>query len=148
MARSDYTPLYNTRLYARLSSGVSAYAGHRVHGYDFTNEQPVKGAAVYYMRYVPHDWSQDVCVNICTQLRKAMKPGYSKLLVNEWIIPEDNPSMFMTSMNLTMMVATGGMERTENLHRYYLEKAGLTVTGIFRPGDNVSESVIEAMLIE
>ena len=52
--------------------------------------------------------------------------------------------MHMSAMDLGMMFATGGMERTERLHREYLERAGLKVTGVFMPGDNLREGVIEA----
>jgi demethylsterigmatocystin 6-O-methyltransferase len=112
--------------------------------HDFTTEQPIKGARFYYLRYVPHDWSQEFNIHLCTQICKAMTPGYSRLIVNEWIVPEVGASMFMTAMDFNMLNANGGMERTEALHREYLEKAGLQVTGVYRPDDDVSEGVIEA----
>jgi hypothetical protein len=72
-----------------------------------------------------------------------MKPGYSKLIVNEWVVPEVGATRFMTSQDMNMMNVSGGMERTESLHREYLEKAGLKVNQIFHPGDKISEAVIE-----
>lgn len=83
-------------------------------------------------------------MNLFAQLRKAMDPGYSKLIVNEWIFPDVGPSVFMTAMDVHMMAVSGGMERSEAQHRDYLEKAGLKITGIFYPGDKISEAVIEA----
>lgn len=102
------------------------------------------GARLYYLRYVPHDWTQEINIHLCTQLRNAMKPGHSKLIVNEWIIPEVGPTKFMTAGDFNMMSGSSGMERTEALHREYLEKAGLKITKIFDPGDHISEAVIEA----
>lgn len=73
-----------------------------------------------------------------------MEPGYSRLIVNEWIIPESAPSKFMTAQDLNLMSVQGGMERTLALHREYLEKAGLKITNVFWPEDGISEAVIEA----
>jgi len=38
----------------------------------------------------------------------------------------------------------GGWNELRRLHREYLEKAGLHVTGVYRPDHDVSEGVIEA----
>jgi hypothetical protein len=45
-----------------------------------------------------------------------MKPGYSRVLVNEWVVRERNPSRFMTIGDMNMM-SVGGVERTEKQHR-------------------------------
>ncbi|KAL9083256.1 MAG: hypothetical protein Q9165_008609 [Trypethelium subeluteriae] len=115
--------------------------------HNILNEQPIKGARLYYLRYVPHDWPQDVCVKFVTRLRQAMIPDYSRLIVNEWVVPTKGASKFMTAQDLNMMSIGGGMERTEELHRDCLERAGLKITGIWHAGDNISESVIEAQVM-
>jgi hypothetical protein len=92
-----------------------------------------------------HDYECHHDVKILTNLRKAMKPCYSRLLVNEWIIPEQKVSRFMTIEDMNMMVH-GGMERTEKQHRDLLEAAGLKVSNIYYANDSFSESVIEAMV--
>ena len=104
----------------------------------------VIGARLYYLRYIAHDWPQEFNVALFTQLRKAMPPGYSRLIVHEWVLPETGASKFMIAQDLNMMSISGGMERTERLHREYLEKAGLKIAKIYHPGDVISESVIEA----
>ena len=73
-----------------------------------------------------------------------MKPGYSRLIVHEWIVPDIAPSKFMTAQDFNMMNTGGGMERTLALHQEYLENAGLKITKVYNPGDGISESVIEA----
>jgi hypothetical protein len=93
---------------------------------------------------VPHDWSQEFNIHLCIQIRKAVTPGFSRLIVNEWIVLEVGASMFVTAMDINMLNANGGMERTEALHGEYLEKAGLHVTDVYRLDDDVSEGVIEA----
>jgi hypothetical protein len=77
-------------------------------------------------------------------IQKAMKPGYSKVIINEWIIPERGATKFLATQDLNMMSFGGGMERTKRQHQDYIEKAGLRISGIWIPDDNVSECVIEA----
>ena len=73
-------------------------------------------------------------------------PGYSKLLINDWVIPENNPTPLMTSMDLNMMSFGGDEERTKARHEDYIAKAGFKINGIFDPEDGVSEAIIECEL--
>ncbi|KAJ5488051.1 O-methyltransferase family 2 [Penicillium expansum] len=34
-----------------------------------------------------HNWSDDVCEIILARVKEAMKPGYSRLLINENVVP-------------------------------------------------------------
>ncbi|KAL9108566.1 MAG: hypothetical protein Q9227_006652 [Pyrenula ochraceoflavens] len=112
--------------------------------HDFRNPQPIKGARVYYFRFVMHDWPQQHAIDICAQTRKAMQPGYSKLILNEYIVPDVGATRRITNEDMNMLNGGSGMERTEALHRDCLEKAELKITGIFYPGDRISAAVIEA----
>ena len=73
-----------------------------------------------------------------------MKPGYSRLIVNEFVVPAVGATFLMAAQDLNMMSFGGGMERAGALHRDCLEKAGLRVVKIYEPGDRISECVIEA----
>ena len=100
---------------------------------------------MYYLRLVIHDYDFDRNIVILKHLRDAMVPGYSRLLINDWIVPERGASRFMTAQDINMM-SLAGIERTEKQHREQLEAAGLSISKIFRPNDTISESVIEAVL--
>jgi hypothetical protein len=54
--------------------------------HDFWTEQPVRGADVYYFRWIFHDWSDSLSVRILRQLVPALKVG-AKVLVNDICIP-------------------------------------------------------------
>jgi SAM-dependent methyltransferase len=54
--------------------------------HDFFLEQPVKGADVYLLRLVLHDWSDKYCHKIITALIPALKPG-AKVVINDRVIP-------------------------------------------------------------
>ena len=74
-----------------------------------------------------------------------MKRGYSKLLLNEFILPDRGATLFPTGLDLNMMAMHAGMERTEKQWSLLLEKAGFKIIKFWRPeGDG--EGVVEAML--
>ncbi|PQE07105.1 O-methyltransferase family 2 protein [Rutstroemia sp. NJR-2017a BVV2] len=114
--------------------------------HDFTKEMPIKGARIYYLRYISHDWPQKVLIQVLSHIREAMTPGYSKVIINDWVVPTQGASKFMTAQDLNMMAIGGGMERTKALHEEYLTGAGLKISGIWKADDDISESVIECEL--
>ncbi|ROT36501.1 S-adenosyl-L-methionine-dependent methyltransferase [Sodiomyces alkalinus F11] len=113
--------------------------------YDFHTEQPVKGARAYYMHSVLHDWTDEVCGSILAQVTAAMKPGYSKLLINENVIPGTDADWQATALDLVMMTLFSSKERTDADWRRLLGKAGLKIVNIWGKGEGV-ESLIECEL--
>ncbi|WYZ42097.1 hypothetical protein EsH8_V_000992 [Colletotrichum jinshuiense] len=113
--------------------------------YNFHTEQPVKGARAYYMRSVLHDWTDEVCSNILARVTAAMKPGYSKLLLNENVIPPTGADWQTTALDMVMMTIFASRERTEEQWRNLLEPAGLRIFKIWSRGEGV-ESLIECEL--
>ena len=79
-------------------------------------------------------------------MASAMTPGYFKILINEWVVPLQNPTSFQTIMDLTMMCIWASGERTERQRKATIESVGLKITNIYEPGDNMSESIIEVAL--
>jgi hypothetical protein len=48
----------------------------------FSPQQPVRGAAAYFLRHILHDWSDEYCIRILSPVVDAMLPGgASRLLV-------------------------------------------------------------------
>ncbi|KAL9116664.1 MAG: hypothetical protein Q9187_006812 [Circinaria calcarea] len=81
--------------------------------HDFLRLQPLKGARAYYFRNVLHDWSDEMCHTILTETRQAMVPFYSKLLINQWVVPTRHSTRFMKFQDLNMMALLAVMERME-----------------------------------
>ncbi|TGO73651.1 hypothetical protein BELL_0344g00120 [Botrytis elliptica] len=104
---------------------------------------PVKGALLYYLRYISHDWPQADMIQILNHIRRAMKPVYSKVIINDWIVPADGASKLMTAQDLNMMATGGGMKCIQALHEKYIAAAGLKIRGIWKADDDISESVVE-----
>ncbi|KAF2462880.1 S-adenosyl-L-methionine-dependent methyltransferase [Lindgomyces ingoldianus] len=99
--------------------------------HDFFTEQPVK-----------------TCVKILSMLRPSLKPGYSKLLIHELIVPETGASTWAAVQDINMMSLAGVAERTEKDWKSLIHAAGLAVENIYRATDGVSESVIEVVVEE
>lgn len=75
----------------------------------------------------------------------ALKKGYSRVLFNEIVVSEEQPTLADTSMDMMMLAHFAVRERTETAWRGILAKARLTITKIYAyPG--VAESLIEAVL--
>ena len=74
-----------------------------------------------------------------------MKPGFSKLLISEFVLTDTETALFPASLDLQMMGLHAGMERSESQWRALLSEAGLEVVRIWRRGLG-EESVIEARL--
>ncbi|KAI1655997.1 hypothetical protein F4813DRAFT_364995 [Daldinia decipiens] len=55
------------------------------------------------MHSVLHDWPDEQCVEILTQLCKSMEPGYSKMLINENVIPPQHTYWKATALDIIMM---------------------------------------------
>ncbi|KAI1333028.1 sterigmatocystin 8-O-methyltransferase [Xylariaceae sp. FL0255] len=117
-----------------------------VKSYNFFTEQPVKGARAYFYHHILHDWSDEACLEILEPVVKAMKPGYSKLLLHEMIMPAQKASSFHAMLDLAMMVFNGGMERTEKQWVALLEKAGLEVVKVWLPTQEDADGIVEAVL--
>ncbi|RGP70195.1 hypothetical protein FSPOR_4095 [Fusarium sporotrichioides] len=110
--------------------------------YDFFTEQPIKGARAYYMHSVLHDWSDETCLEILAQIKAAMKPGYSRLLINENVIPYTGAQWEATALDIMMLTLLASRERTQENWESLLARAGLKVLNIWTVANGV-ESVIE-----
>lgn len=85
-------------------------------------QQVPSGGDVYLMKNILHDWNDSQCVEILTNLRKAMSPE-SRLVLVEALVG-DTPSA-ADFMNLHMLVMNGGKERTKAEFQHLLAHAGL-----------------------
>lgn len=113
--------------------------------YDFYTEQPVKGARAYFMHSVLHDWPDETCLKILANITAAMKPGYSKLLINENVIPDTGAHWETTALDIMMLTLLSSRERTRENWEDLLGKGGLKIEKIWS-ARNGAESLIECVL--
>lgn len=116
--------------------------------HDFFSYQPMRGAEVYFMRYILHDWPDDECVTILSHLCDAMSPT-SKLLIVDKVLntsvgsdrmkpaPLPLPANYGVAQafgnlhDLAMMACHNGMERTPEMLEAVAQRAGLKITKIW-----------------
>ena len=103
------------------------------------------GARAYYLRNILHDWPDNKCVEILSKIAPAMKKGYSKILLNEFVLPDQGASLIATQVDMTMMVVLAGAERTKSQFEVLVDAAGLKLTKIW--GDDPdTERILEIEL--
>jgi hypothetical protein len=102
------------------------------------------GFDVYIMSHIIHDWSEEECLTILGNCKKAMKPG-SRLLIVEMVLPEGNVFHPGKMTDMIMLTIPGGQERTTTEYRELLAKAGFRLERVV--GTNSAASVVEAVVV-
>lgn len=96
------------------------------------------------MRSILHDWSDQKCHEILENIAAAMKPGYSKLLLNEWVLPDMGVPLYPALLDINMMALLSGMERTKTQWKELLSSVGLTIVKFWEIGPE-DEGLIEVV---
>lgn len=107
---------------ALLKAGVMDRC--RIVGGSFLDAIPV-GADVHVLKHVLHNWDDQHCIRILTNLRSAIADGGS-LLILEDVIPADNlaSGLSVVMLDIHMLVVHGGRERTLAEYEKLLAAAG------------------------
>ena len=99
-----------------LSDRCSYLAG------DMFREVPRSDA--YIMKMILHDWSDNECVKILSNIQKAAPAG-GRVLIVEHVIQGPETPHFSKLFDIHMMCALTGRERTEREYAELLNKSGL-----------------------
>jgi hypothetical protein len=110
-------------------------------GGDFFQTIP-SGADAYLLKFILHDWEDHKCAQILTSCRAAVRGGAKLLLVESVLPPDGGPLTEAVFSDITMIVHTGGRERTEAEYASLLKAAGFRLTRVVPT--RVMQSVIEA----
>lgn len=95
-----------------------------------------------------HDWPDKVCVDILTRVKEAMKPGYSRLLINENVIPPTGAYWEASALDMMMLTLLSSRERSQDQWYSLIEdQAGLKISHIWCPRNGV-ESIIEVERVD
>lgn len=97
--------------------------------HSFFEPQPVKGAAVYFLRMIMHDYSDEYAIKILRPLVQAMSPDSRIVLMDQLmpstvgLLPYDVERMMRTT-DLQMMALTNAKERDEDEWKDLVSRAG------------------------
>ncbi len=111
----------------RLRTGPLANRCEVVGG-DFFERVP-EGGDAYIMKWILHDWSDDECVTILRNCRRAITPNGRVLIVDSVLAPPNTPDP-VRFMDLLMLSILPGRERAEAEFGPLLSKAGFTLTRV------------------
>jgi hypothetical protein len=109
-------------------------------GGDFFEAVP-GGADAYLLANVLHDWDDESATRILRSCRRAMLDE-ARLLLIDYLVPAGPEPHPAKAMDLTMLMYTGGRERTETELGDVLQQAGLTLTAAHSPPQSLS--IVEA----
>jgi hypothetical protein len=104
-------------------------------------ESVPSGGDAYLLSHIIHDWEEQKCLKILENCRRAM-PDNGRLLLVEWVMPSGNDLHPAKFLDLTMLVYTGGRERTDEEYAALFAKSGFKLTRVV-PTQSPA-SVIEA----
>jgi hypothetical protein len=93
---------------------------------DFFKEVPA-GVDIYILKRVLHDWNDEQSISILNNCRRAM-PREGRILVIETLIGSRNEPSWGKLQDLSMLITTGGMERSEIEFANIFSRAGLRLT--------------------
>ncbi|KAI0541762.1 S-adenosyl-L-methionine-dependent methyltransferase [Xylaria digitata] len=131
--------------------------------HDFFHENPVRGAEIYWLRNVIHDWSDDYCIDILRKLKASMEPT-SRILIADQVMnttlgsgelqsaPSPLPAnyghyvRFSHQRDIALMGLINGIERTPSQFRAIVEAADLKIERIWECRTQVG--IVECRLPE
>lgn len=102
---------------------------------------------MYFLHSIIHDYADESARAILKHIAAAMKKGYSKLILWDFMLPDKAAPPTLTGLDWEMMTFYAGSERSESQWRTLLEhpEVGLKVTQIWSYSE-FDQSVIEAEL--
>jgi hypothetical protein len=87
------------------------------------------GGDTYLLRNIVHDWGDDDVLTILRHVRAGIVDG-GTLMIVEMVLPDMASAHFAELLNLEMLVAVGGRERTAAQYENLLQQAGFRLVRI------------------
>lgn len=115
----------------------------KVVGGDFFESVP-GGGDVYVLKFVVHDWDDERTIKILENCRRAMGMDGTLVLIERGIIPTGNDPAPIKFMDIHMMVAMGGIERTEGELSELFSRAGFRLTRVIE-SESIDNVIVEGV---
>lgn len=112
---------------------------------DFFQPQQTKGAKIYYMRNIIHDYPDEKAIEILQNTKAALGPD-SVILIDDMVLPGEGVHWQAAQLDLTMMICLASIERTEEQWMALIPKAGLRINKIYQYTASLGDSILECIL--
>jgi hypothetical protein len=100
------------------------------------------GHDAYVLSHIIHDWDEDQCQTILRNCRRAIDRN-GRLLIVEMVLPEGDTPHPGKMLDMMMLVAPGGQERTPSEYGTMLRRAAFQMTRVVPTTSDVS--IVEAV---
>ncbi|KAF2229718.1 S-adenosyl-L-methionine-dependent methyltransferase [Viridothelium virens] len=100
--------------------------------HDIFTPQPIKAARAYFLHSILHNYTDERARDLLGHLKKSMNPGYSKVLVYEDTVSNQDPKELSCGSDLVMMATFGTGARTELDWELLFDSVGLKLNKTFR----------------
>jgi len=108
---------------------------------DFCKEIPVR-ADVYLLKHIIHDWYDDTNQKILTNIRENM-PDDGRVLIIDAVVPSGNEPHLKKVLDIEMLIAPGGVERTAEEFETLLNNSGFRLNRLI--STNSPNDIVEAV---
>ena len=131
-----------------LPPSLASRVQFQVH--DIFTDNPAKGADVFYLRHVLHDWPDTYAVLILKALVQSLKNG-ARILVSNSVIPppgvlDGQNENIVRYLDMQMLVLYNARERTEWIKFFKYADSRSQYQRIWRKGESVAaSSILEAI---
>jgi hypothetical protein len=105
--------------------------------------QEVPTADGYIMKHIIHDWNDEECVQIFSNLHRAAATD-AKVFIAEYVVPDPDTPHFAKLFDIHMMCWGTGRERTSTEYAALLEQAGWKYVDTWFPASKAM-GVVEGM---
>ena len=125
--------------------GAPATEGVEFMAHNFFDPQPIKGAKIYYIRNILHNWNSEKS----TQILKGVVPAMdakSLIIIDDVVVPDEGAHWWPTCLDMIMFSMFGAVERTESQWRELIAGAGLKLVDIKKYNSTTMDSIILASL--
>jgi hypothetical protein len=95
--------------------------------HDMFTPQPVKGARIYMVKHVLHNWPDNEALTILRNIATAMTPGYSKLWIQDSVVPDTRADKKVVALDIAMLGFHGALERNREQWTTLLGAAGFQI---------------------
>ncbi len=109
-------------------------------GGNFFTDVPV--ADLYLLKHILHEWNDDQCKAILSNIARRIETG-GRVLVIEMVIPDDNAPAAAQLMDVNMLVLVPGRERTTAQYSALFAAAGLRLLDVRPTHSPMSVLVVE-----
>lgn len=108
--------------------------------------EAVPEADAYFLKWILHNFDDEECQQLLSTIHESA-PSDGRLFIIETIVPGPGMPHYAKRLDITMMVQTGGRERTEEEYAALLEQTGWGFVETWVPEEGPL-SVLEAVRVE